>query len=135
PFAPMTRLVATGNTAGSGDESGLYPACRMLSAATLDRFKEFIEVPYLTPEEEETLLRNQTGLKATMAKLLAKFAHEMRAAFVNGELPVSYSPRRSVAFARAVEDYLDMLPAGATQYTALLLALHGKLVQATPREH
>lgn len=134
PFHPMTRLIATGNTAGSGDDSGLYPACRTLTAATLDRFQEFIEVPYLSTDEETALLRSNSGLKAAMAKRLAKFASEMRAAFINGELPVSFSPRRSVAFARAVEDYLSMLPAG-NEDTAITLAITGKLMQATPREH
>ena len=135
PYHPMTRIVATGNTAGSGDESGLYPACRILSAATLDRFAEFIEVPYLTTDEEEKLIQTQAGSKAQVARKLAKFASEMRAAFVKGELPVSYSPRRSIAFARAVEDYLAILPAGATLETACDLALAGKLMQATPNEH
>ena len=37
-FNPMTRIIATGNTKGNGDESNLYPSCRTLSAATLDRF-------------------------------------------------------------------------------------------------
>lgn len=139
PYHPMTRIVATGNTAGSGDESGLYPACRILSAATLDRFPEFIEVPYLTVEEESALIQGRAGSKKTVATKLAKFANEMRAAFTKGELPVSYSPRRSVAFARAVEDYKSMglaiNGASLTDEQVFDLALAGKLMQATPQEH
>lgn len=133
PFAPMTRVIATGNTAGNGDESGLYPACRMLSAATLDRFPEFIEVPYLTTDEETALVQRMTGMSKTTAVKLAKFATEMRAAFTRRELPISYSPRRSIAFARAVEDYREML--GCNFEVAASLALDGKLRQATPEEH
>lgn len=136
PFHPMTRLIATGNTAGNGDESGLYPACRaMLSAATLDRFPEFIEVEYLSQDEEVKLIRAQTGVKAGIAQKIAKFATEMREAFVKREIPISFSPRRSLAFARAVEDYAAMLPSAATEDEAVTLALHGKLIQATPEEH
>ena len=135
PFHPLSRIIATGNTAGAGDESGLYPACRILSAATLDRFPEFIEVPYLTTDEEADLIHTSVGVKKQVSKKLAKFASEMREAFVKGELPVSYSPRRSVSFARAVEDYMALLPAGATLEAACDLALAGKLMQATPNEH
>jgi cobaltochelatase CobS len=133
PMAGMSRIVATDNTCGNGDPSGLYPACRILSAATLDRFAEFIHVPYLTKEEEDTLLEQNCGIKKGLRAKLAGFATEMRQAFVRNELPVSYSPRRSVAFARAVERYVDSVP-NITEVQAVTMALRGKLFEATPPE-
>jgi cobaltochelatase CobS len=107
--SPMMRICATGNTAGNGDPSGLYPACRILSAATLDRFSTFINVPYMSLDEEIGLI---TSIVPTMAKemvqRLAKFGTEMRQAFVTGQTPISYSPRRSMAFAREVIDLMEM---------------------------
>lgn len=136
PMHPMSRIVATGNTAGSGDPSGLYPATRILSAATLDRFAEFIEVPYMTQAEESALIKRVVpGLPASVVTKLAKFGTELRAAFVKQEVPISYSPRRSLSFARAVETYLGLFRGDANAETkAIDLALAGKLVCATPEE-
>lgn len=131
--SPLSRLVATGNTAGNGDPSGLYPACRILSAATLDRFKAFIEVPYMTKPEEMRLLSDAApGLSKVMLGKMVKFGAEMRAAFVKGEVAVSYSPRRSIAFARAVDDFQNM---GITdETTAVSMAFREKLYDAASDE-
>lgn len=109
PRSPMARICATGNTTGNGDPSGLYPACRILSAATLDRFQTFINVPYMTLDEEINLVSSSVPtLAKKLVGRLAKFAGEMRNAFVTNQTPISYSPRRSVAFAREVEDMFSM---------------------------
>ncbi len=109
PASPMFRIAATGNTTGNGDPSSLYPACRILSAATLDRFQTFLNVPYMTHDEEVALISNSVpGLTKKMVVMLAKFAGELRNAFVTNQTPVSYSPRRSVAFAREVDDMFSM---------------------------
>jgi cobaltochelatase CobS len=109
PRHPMCRVFATGNTTGNGDPSGLYPACRILSAATLDRFPNFVNVPYMSQDEEVQLIKDEVpGLANELVQRLAKFATEMRAAFVSNQTPVSYSPRRSVAFAREVDFYYEM---------------------------
>lgn len=130
----LNRIVATGNTTGNGDPSGLYPACRILSAATLDRFQEFIHVPYMTVDEESKLITNSVpGLAKAIVQRLAKFANELRVAFVKGEFPVSYSPRRSVAFARAVDDFTNM--GIKDQKTVLSLAFKSKLYDAAGEEY
>jgi cobaltochelatase CobS len=126
--------MATGNTTGNGDPAGLYPACRVLSAATLDRFSDFVNVPYMTPDEERALIeRVAPSISDKLAQMLAKFANEMRVAFVAGETPISYSPRRSLAFARMIADLKGM---GVTdEPTAISIAFVSKLYDATPDEH
>lgn len=47
----MTRLVATGNTAGNGDETGIYTGARVQSAALMDRFGAMIKVPFLSRDD------------------------------------------------------------------------------------
>jgi cobaltochelatase CobS len=107
--APLCRIVATGNTTGNGDPSGLYQACRILPAATLDRFNSWVIVPYMTEEEEIKLIKSSVpGLKVALVKKLAKFATEMRSSFINNNMPISYSPRRSMAFAHAIADFSAM---------------------------
>ena len=130
---PFFRVVATGNTGGNGDDSGLYPATNVLSAATLDRFTETVEVPYVTKSEEELLLSKAApSLDKPMLTRLAKFAAEFRNAFVNREVVVSYSPRRSMALARAVADYMDM---GLSEAQALATAAVGKVINPAPAEN
>ena len=134
PRHPFSRIVATGNTTGNGDPSGLYPACRILSAATLDRFQDFVQVPYLTESEETNLIKSQApGLKAATVEKIVKFGSELRKAFTSGETPISFSPRRSVAFARHVED----LQAIGIKSEALCIsiAFRSKLYDAAPEEH
>lgn len=102
-FNPMSRIVATGNTKGNGDQFNLYPACRTLSAATLDRFTTWIEVGYLSPKEEQSLLKNSGLVSAMTEKQVAsivEFARCMRDRFINGTVPVSFSPRRALQLAR-----------------------------------
>jgi len=132
-YHPMTRIVATGNTCGSGDPSGIYPATRILSGATLDRFPSFIQVPYMTEKEESDLIASATSLSSGLIKRMSKFSTEMRHAFVKAEIPISYSPRRSVAFARAVEDYLAIL-GKAEEDKAMSLALQQTVYDASPDE-
>lgn len=129
----MARTAATGNTAGNGDPSGLYPACRILSAATLDRFTTFINVPYMSTDEEAKLINSSVpGLKAALVSKMVKFGAELRQAFVTGQTPVSYSPRRSVAFAREVSDLMDMGYKDET--VALTAAFRSKLYDAASEE-
>ena len=131
---PAFRICATGNTTGNGDPSGMYPACRILSAATLDRFPEFIHVPYMTIDEERNLLsRVAPTLNKKLTEQLAKFSEEMRQAFVRLETPISYSPRRSMSFARQVEDLMAI--GISDQPTAISMAFRSKLYDAAPDEH
>ena len=102
-FHPMSRIIATGNTKGNGDQFNLYPACRTLSAATLDRFTTWIEVDYLSKVSEKKLLKD-SGLVANLTDKqidsITEFAYCMRDRFINGTIPVSFSPRRELQFAK-----------------------------------
>jgi len=133
PASPVFRTVATGNTTGNGDPSGLYPACRILSAATLDRFSTFISVPYMTLDEESKLISSSVpSLSQKLVGKLAKFACEMRNAFTTNQTPVSYSPRRSVAFAREVADLFAM--GYKNEQEVLTAAFRSKLYDAASEE-
>lgn len=102
-FHPMSRIIATGNTKGNGDQFNLYPACRTLSAATLDRFTTWIEVDYLSKISEKKLLKDSgmvLGLNDKQIDSITEFARCMRDRFINGTIPVSFSPRRELQFAK-----------------------------------
>lgn len=102
-FHPMSRIIATGNTKGNGDQFNLYPACRTLSAATLDRFTTWIEVDYLSKVSEKKLLKDSGSvgnLNDKQIDSITEFARCMRDRFINGTIPVSFSPRRELQFAK-----------------------------------
>ena len=66
------RLVATGNSAGGGDRSGLYQGVLRQNLALLDRFR-LMEVGYPEPAEEMQLL---AGAVPTIPRSLSsKMSH------------------------------------------------------------
>lgn len=54
---PMFRIVATGNSCGNGDESGLFAGILQQNAATMDRFR-FSEIGYMPEDDEMDLVCN-----------------------------------------------------------------------------
>ena len=73
------------------------------------------------------------GLTKTLVKQLAKFAGEMRTAFTTLQTPISYSPRRSIAFAREIVDLKAM---GFTDENAVITsAFKSKLYDAASEEY
>lgn len=82
---PKFRLVATGNSAGGGDTSGLYQGVLRQNLAFLDRFR-LIEIGYPEPELEEALLaRAVPAIPAPIRDKMIRVANEVRKLFVGGE--------------------------------------------------
>jgi cobaltochelatase CobS len=101
---PKFRLVATGNSAGGGDASGLYQGVLRQNLAFLDRFR-LIEIGYPEPALEEALLAQAVPvLPAPIRDKMIRVAHEVRKLFVGGEdqagvLSVTLSTRGLVRWA------------------------------------
>ena len=90
---PRFRLVATGNTNGVGDESGLYQGTQLQNAANFERFAIVREVKYMEPKMEELILQSQAGLHSTDATNLVKFGTMVREAVDRAEITMPISPR------------------------------------------
>ncbi|MCW7552947.1 CbbQ/NirQ/NorQ/GpvN family protein [Endozoicomonas gorgoniicola] len=109
PVHPRFRFVATGNSAGAGDGSGLYQGVLRQSLAWLDRFR-CIEVDY--PDEfTEIMILDQIvpDLPTIVREKMVKLANEVRRLFTgdaNGrgegesQLSVTLSTRGLVRWAR-----------------------------------
>lgn len=93
------RVIATANTLGYGDESGLYAGTGPMNEALLDRFGVVIRVGYPTQEAEAQILIERTGIKADMANLMVTVATKIREAQRNQTTMVSVSPRRLIMWA------------------------------------
>lgn len=93
---PNFRFVATGNTNGVGDETGLYQGTIIQNAANYSRFPITEEVTYMDPKIEEGVLMAQASIEREDAAKLVKFAKEIRQSFADGKLSIPISPRELI---------------------------------------
>lgn len=97
---PNFRFVATGNTNGSGDETGLYQGTLVQNAANYDRFNMVIEHKYMAPVIEQKILMNQAGLSAADAEKLVGFANRVRESYSASKISAPISPRALIAIGK-----------------------------------
>ena len=90
---PNFRFFATGNTNGTGDETGLYQGTAIQNSANYDRFGVVIRKSYLKPEDEQKILIKNTRISSSDAEELVRYATEIREAFDSGRLSDTISPR------------------------------------------
>lgn len=103
-IAPAGRwwYVLTDNTAGSGDETGMFDA-QVQDASTLDRVGAAIEVEYLDKTQEKKILSNHCNLSEDQIGGMIDFAKLMRAAFNDQNLLTTMSVRSLLAWAEKAE--------------------------------
>lgn len=80
---PMFRFVATANTHGGSDDTGLYQGTLRMSLAFMDRF-QLCQIGYPLPEAEKALLIRHLGNAIpdeTLDRMIV-FANEVRAQFM-----------------------------------------------------
>lgn len=75
---PDFRFVATGNTNGSGDETGLYQATVIQDAATFERFGIVHRVDYMPPKQEAAIVQAQARVSSDDAKAIIEFCTSIR---------------------------------------------------------
>ena len=97
---PQFRFMATGNTNGSGDESGLYQGTQLQNSANYDRFGIVVNKKYMAPEQEIQILQKQARLNADDAKKLVDFANKIRESFAAQRMNDTISPRTLIYAAR-----------------------------------
>lgn len=98
---PDCLFVATGNTNGMGDETGLYTSTTVQSFATMNRFQMFLEVNYLEPTDEIDVLKrmyNQegSGVPSEILSDVVKVANFIREGFVGGKITAVMSTRQVI---------------------------------------
>lgn len=106
---PMFRAFATANTVGQGDEFGMYQGARQQSQAFLNRFKVWVDVPYMTAVERRKLIESKHKLKADTLEKVSKYITEHLEAFTNAKVLQPISPRNFMAFAQAIVAFADMM--------------------------
>ena len=108
------RIFATGNTIGSGDDSGLYVGTKNLNAAQLDRFDIIFHATYISQQNEELLLKNRFPLLCNIIKeydiykAIVNFANLTRSSFENGDISAICSTRTAISFCQCLEIFEDV---------------------------
>lgn len=97
---PNFRFVATGNTNGGGDETGLYQGTQMQNAANYSRFSITEEVPYMEKKIETAVVASQAKIATEDAEPFIRFAKEVRDSFARGVIGATISPRELIAAAK-----------------------------------
>lgn len=90
---PNFRFVATGNTNGSGDETGLYQGTNLQNSANYDRFGMVLYKDYMGKADESKILQKRAGLVKEDADKLVEFANLVRDAYKSAKISDTISPR------------------------------------------
>lgn len=102
------RFVASGNTNGAGDESGLYQGTMMQNAANYERFAIVERVNYMPQKSEVEMLCKKTTISKGDAESIVKFATQMREAFDKKDIAIPMSPRATLNAAKLGVARADM---------------------------
>ena len=97
---PEFRFVATGNTNGTGDETGLYAGTQIMNAANFSRFEITREVKYMSAEHEMEILISQMKMMKDDARRFVEVANTVREAFSEGKISTTISTRELISSAR-----------------------------------
>jgi cobaltochelatase CobS len=90
---PNFRFIATGNTNGQGDETGLYQGTSMGNAANFERFGIVEKMPYMDPKLETALVSAQAKVPMKDAAKLVDFAGRIRTEYQASKMGNPISPR------------------------------------------
>ena len=98
-FDDRFRVIATANTLGYGDETGLYAGTAPMNEALLDRFGIVIRMDYPDRDEEIKIIQERTKIDEKLAALMVTVAKSVRESQIKQESLVSLSPRRLIMWA------------------------------------
>lgn len=106
---PMFRFVATANTNGGGDDTGLYQGTQRQNLAFADRFI-LCEMGYPDAEVEKQLLEKHVPeLPASIRETMVNYANEVRRLFMgDGQMDVTRTPLEITFSTRSLLRWADL---------------------------
>lgn len=97
---PNFHFMATGNTNGSGDDSGLYLGTNIQNAANFERFGIVLQMKYMPAKQEAAVVSAQGDIAMADAERLVRFANLVREAFDAKKIGATLGPRVLINAAR-----------------------------------
>ncbi len=108
---PSFRLLATANTVGLGDTTGLYHGTQALNQGQIDRWNIVAALNYPPADTETGIVRSKVpGWEARPGTIetMVKLANLSRAGFQNGDLSTVMSPRTVISWAQNARIFNDV---------------------------
>ena len=104
---PEFCIMATANTVGAGDNTGMYSAAvKMQSKAAMNRYNIFIHVDYMKVCDEMDVIRKIVpNVNQKTIENLDKFVTAYRGAIEIGEITAPISPRNTITIAQYTSDF------------------------------
>ena len=102
---PDFRIIATANTAGQGDEEGIYAGSNVQSYAQVDRFTTCIQLDYLDKMKERMLIEKRFNAKKKYLSdqnvdAFVNVTEALKNAFVNRTISIPFSTRTLMSWIR-----------------------------------
>lgn len=126
---PNFRFVATGNTNGSGDETGLYQGTNVQNSANYDRFGMMIQKQYLPRAAEVKILMHHTRIDEEDAGRVVEFATLVRNAYRDGKISDTISPRTLISATKIAIARSSYRQGLSLSFTNKLSAIDRKVVE------
>jgi cobaltochelatase CobS len=110
---PAFRLMATANTVGLGDTSGLYHGTQQINQGQMDRWNIVVTLNYLAHDTEVDIVlakspHYQTAEGKKTIAAMVRVADMTRNAFINGDISTVMSPRTVITWAENAEIFGDV---------------------------
>ena len=101
---PSFRLMATANTVGLGDTSGLYHGTQQINQGQMDRWNIVVTLNYLSHDTEVEIVlakspQYQTAEGKKTIAAMVRVADMTRNSFINGDISTVMSPRTVITWA------------------------------------
>jgi len=100
---PNFRIVATSNTLGRGDDSGMYAGVQVMNEATLDRFGTVLGVKYLPRDAEARVIAAKGPVPKDLAQKMVDVARMVRKEFKEEGCYTTFGTRKLISWAEKVQ--------------------------------
>jgi cobaltochelatase CobS len=117
------RFLATGNTNGSGDATGLFQGTTVQNAANYERFAIVHKLEYMSEKNELAIVMKKTGLTREYAQKVIKFGTLCRKAYQDAKITNTLGPRVLIHIA-------EMWKYRADPYSAVALSFSNRLPES-----
>lgn len=111
PVLPGTLIIATGNSAGSGDQRGRCVSSNVLDASILDRFNATLQFHWIDWKDEEKIVKAKfPSLDNSIYPIMSRITASIRTAIERDSLYAEFSHRAVCAILEHAEDIQLLQP-------------------------